>query len=401
MSKEIIAIIGANYGDEGKGLFTDYFANVRHDGIVVRHSGGAQAGHTVVLEDGRRHIFSHFGSGSFIGLPTFLGKEFVIHPPVFKRELIELWKKQVDPKVVSDPRAIITTHLDVIINQALERKRTERHGSVGLGFCETIERNTRSAFGFNLLDLFTVDQSHLIDFIVNKMKFLRNEWLNTRLEELELTEGDLPEYFFVDSHNMDKGYAEMCMWIRQNIKMAPPETLDLYGTVIFEGSQGLLLDQNSSNFPHVTRANTGVKNAVEMIEESQIDVSQFNSIYVSRTYMTKHGNGPLPYEDDSFKWPIEDETNIEHEFQGKFRSAPIGMDDLGERIIADFDLIPKKFNPVRKLAMTHFDKISETAVFYINTDERIEVSGKDYAEMMMNAADFMSNGPTRYDITVC
>ncbi|MEM2159380.1 MAG: adenylosuccinate synthetase [Candidatus Nitrosotenuis sp.] len=401
MSKEVIAIIGANFGDEGKGLFTDYFANVRHDGIVVRHSGGAQVGHTVVLEDGKRHVFSHFGSGSFVGLPTFLGKEFVIHPSVFKRELIELWKKQVDPKVVADPRSIITTHIDVILNQSLERKRVERHGSVGLGFCETIERNTHEEFGLTLIDLFSVKQNELQNFILSKMKHFRNAWLNVRLEQLELTEADLPEYFFTDTHEMDKVFADMCMWVRQNIRMAPPETLDLYGTVIFEGSQGLALDQNSSNFPHVTRANTGVKNAIEMLDESGIDISQFTAMYVSRTYMTKHGAGPLPHEDDAFKWPTEDETNISHEFQGEFRTAPINMSEMGDRIMTDFKQIPQKYNPIRKLGMTHFDKIGDTAVFYINSTDRIEVTGKEYTEMMMEAADLMSSGPTRYDITVC
>ena len=63
--KHAKTVIGANYGDEGKGLTTDYFA-AEHgsDALVVRFNGGAQAGHTVTTPDGGRHVFSHFGSGS-------------------------------------------------------------------------------------------------------------------------------------------------------------------------------------------------------------------------------------------------------------------------------------------------------------------------------------------------
>ncbi len=60
------AVIGANYGDEGKGLVTDFLSSrFADDCTVVRFNGGAQAGHTVVAPDERRHVFSHFG-GRFI-----------------------------------------------------------------------------------------------------------------------------------------------------------------------------------------------------------------------------------------------------------------------------------------------------------------------------------------------
>ena len=62
------AIIGAAFGDEGKGLMTDYLAS-NHDGkaLVVRFNGGAQAAHTVQTPSGQRHVFKHLGSGSFSG----------------------------------------------------------------------------------------------------------------------------------------------------------------------------------------------------------------------------------------------------------------------------------------------------------------------------------------------
>ena len=86
----IIAVIGAGYGDEGKGLFTDYFANQHNDSIICRSNGGAQAGHTVVTPNGIRHVFSHLGAGSFSDKPTFLSEHFICNPLLFKKEYITI-----------------------------------------------------------------------------------------------------------------------------------------------------------------------------------------------------------------------------------------------------------------------------------------------------------------------
>ena len=79
---EIKAVIGANWGDEGKGLMTHHFAmesaNQNKSTIVVCTNGGAQRGHTVVTPNGLRHVFHHFGSGTFDGADTYLPKDFYI-----------------------------------------------------------------------------------------------------------------------------------------------------------------------------------------------------------------------------------------------------------------------------------------------------------------------------------
>ena len=75
-------VIGANFGDEGKGLATNFLAGNLDDNIVVRFNGGGQAAHTVELDDGRRHIFHHISSGSFQGSPTFLTEHFIVNPKV-------------------------------------------------------------------------------------------------------------------------------------------------------------------------------------------------------------------------------------------------------------------------------------------------------------------------------
>lgn len=65
------AVIDSNFGDSGKGLMVDYLCQTGGE-VVVRFNGGANAGHTVVTPEGLRHVFRHFGAGSFYGVPTFL-----------------------------------------------------------------------------------------------------------------------------------------------------------------------------------------------------------------------------------------------------------------------------------------------------------------------------------------
>ena len=77
-------VIGANYGDEGKGLVTDYFSSLNEDVIVIRTNGGSQASHTVYTPDGFNHMFCHIGSGSFAGAATYLSEYFVLTFPCLR-----------------------------------------------------------------------------------------------------------------------------------------------------------------------------------------------------------------------------------------------------------------------------------------------------------------------------
>src|SRR5260370_26170356 len=112
------AVIGAGYGDEGKGLLTDALAaEVGPDTLVVRYNGGAQAGHTVQAPDGRRHVFHHVGSGSFVGAPTYLSRYFVVNPLFFAGEVAELAAVGLTPKNCIHPDARVTTPYDLTITQ--------------------------------------------------------------------------------------------------------------------------------------------------------------------------------------------------------------------------------------------------------------------------------------------
>ena len=85
--QNVKVIIGASYGDEGKGLATDFFGSrEKGDVINVLTNGGPQRGHTVELSDGRRHVFRHFGAASFRRAATYYAEQFLINPMEFVRE---------------------------------------------------------------------------------------------------------------------------------------------------------------------------------------------------------------------------------------------------------------------------------------------------------------------------
>jgi len=108
-----------------------------------------------------------------------------------------------------------------------------------------------------------------------------------------------------------------------------------WGQLVFEGAQGLLLDQERGAFPYVTRSHTGIRNALDVAAEAGVDT--LDVTYVTRAYLTRHGAGPLANELPGPPYPgIEDRTNIPNEFQGTLRFAHLDLDLLVQTIRTDF-----------------------------------------------------------------
>lgn len=319
-------VIGANFGDEGKGLVTDYLCS-QGAGVVVRFNGGAQAGHTVVSPAGDRHVFSHFGSGTMLGIPTFLSQFFVCNPILFFDELRKLHTLGFYPKIFAHPQCLVTTFADMIINQELESKRgADRHGSVGVGFRETVQRSKLTELKITMADLWNRSNRlpSVIDEICGKYAAFRT--------------GSK-----IDKPAMCEAFLRGCEMFAQHVH---PAGIDQCKDPVFEGAQGLLLDQdNEEFFPHVTSSSTGMKNVRTLCAQGGFDVEPY---YVSRSYLTRHGAGPLPGHDSAMKY--HDDTNIEHAYQGTIRFAPLDR-DLRKRCDADCG------GPY-KLVLTHCDQLA-------------------------------------------
>ena len=393
MSAKIV--IGANFGDEGKGLTTDFLSSQDDDTIVVRFNGGGQAGHTVQTLIGRTHIFHHFGSGTLADCATFLSQHFVVNPTMFVLEHGELLQMGCNARVYLDVRAPLTTPYDMMINWLIEEERgNARHGSCGFGINETIHRNERGSQTVTDFITHAADLLHPNE-LRNKLVAIRDFYMPFRLKQLKCSV--TPDSKELSDDIIDKYLAD-CEFLVDKCTLKPDaEVLKGYNTIVFEGAQGLLLDELHRWFPHVTRSRTGVHNAVEVLKE--IDVKEAEVFYVTRGYLTRHGAGPLPFEVPSKIYEkIVDTTNINNQFQGGLRFAPLNLDLLKESItndlktVSDFTLFPN-------LVITCLNQLPEQ-VRYVKSNIILENDVPTFLQAVKGVYKFhtvyQSNGPTRF-----
>lgn len=333
------AVIGASFGDEGKGLTVDYLCARGDAGVVVRFSGGAQAGHTVVTPDGQRHVFRTVGAGAFHGVPTFLSKYVSINPIAVFLELQQLDALGVRPDLFASPECKVTTFADVIINRRLEDARgSARHGSCGMGISETIERSAVPELRITMADLFNGAA------LEGKLAEICDKYASFRTGKP------------IDEPLMAENFLLACKRLPEVVF---PAGIGQCKDPVFEGSQGLLLDQgNKDFFPHVTRSHTGLKNVRKLCALAGID--QLEAYYVTRTYLTRHGAGPLPAEDPALRF--EDDTNGDNAYQGALRFAPLDVDALARRIDADAG------NAVTRVVVTHCDQLNPPSLRTLTPD---------------------------------
>ena len=222
--KDIKIVCGSNWGDEGKGLMTDYFSQ-KPNSIVVCSNGGAQRGHTVTTPDGIRHVFHHFGSGTFNHASTYLSEDFIVNPIIFKQEYDELMKLGYIPNVYINQNCMLTTPFDMMANQIIEENRGKnKHGSCGLGIFETIKR-----YKAGITDV----DNHIREYYLEQFKreniILTDEWSRIFLDN-GIFEHFLDDWDFMNNHSLT---------ISDNY------FLNQFDNIVFEAAQGLLLDQNN------------------------------------------------------------------------------------------------------------------------------------------------------------
>lgn len=310
-------VLGLGFGDEGKGRVVDYLASQYDDVLVIRFNGGHQAGHTV-WRNGAPHIFSSFGSGTFREASTYISSHCTVYPKHFINELEALEARGFNPKVYIDPDTMITTEYDVEANLRVESGRAHnKHGTVGVGFGSTIERNEKHLClkwrDIKYKNIFITKVMNIIDYY-NKPGINWGSHAESIWEDATKVANYVTEARFCDI------------------------MLD-YGTHIYEGAQGIMLDQNYGFFPNVTRSNTTCKNTVNMLRS----LSEVNMVYVTRTYATRHGTGWMPSE--TLRHPLDhkylmSETNRGGGQQGEFRTGLLSLELLKYAIECNRSILP-------------------------------------------------------------
>ena len=320
-------VLGLGYGDEGKGLTTSYLCSLSKNSLVVRFNGGHQAGHTVV-HNRVRHIFSSFGSGTLLGVPTFWSKFCTFYPIAVLNEYAVLKEKGIEPKLYVDPLSPVTTPFDISDNQ--ESERDNQHGSVGVGFGSTLKRQ-EAYYKLYFQDLFFPSVlkeklDHIIDFYYQKI--YKPSLIEEKKQNFIRVVETLKKQKFLHSKN----------------------DMNFFGFdhIIFEGAQGILLDIDFGFFPNVTRSNTTSKNAIQIIKENDLDRSP-EIYYVTRSYQTRHDKGFMTNEGseegststDKYLYSDikqnEKETNIFGTWQGKFRKGILDIEMLNYALTCDMN----------------------------------------------------------------
>lgn len=332
-------VIGLGFGDESKGLTTDFLAEEIGDpnfATVVRFSGGQQAGHTV-HRNGVAHVFSNFGSGTLYGVPTYWGKSCTIDPPAIIREYQALSAKGISPVLYINDECPVTTPYDKVANQLKDRA----NGTCGTGFGQTWKRE-EAFYSLKAVDL--LFPSIFKEKLKSVIKYYggKSVLADSYMTEFEVSCDVLP--------------------FTNNIKIV--DHLSPIGQMIFEGSQGLLLDQDYGIFPHVTRGKTDLTNVVSQVNPNMLDV-----YFVTRAYQTRHGNGPMTNTDkEDVVNPNPNETNVTNAFQGAFRTSMLDLDLLRyalrrERLafngLVDCNLVVTCLEQMKKYAFTVDGKIME------------------------------------------
>lgn len=321
---EVKVVLGHTFGDEGKGVTVQWLCKKAiEEGkkpLVVRFSGGPQAAHTI-FNGGTEHICSSFGSGVLLGVPTMYTEEVYMDPICLMNEFRTLQCKGVSPKLFRGVHRIITPY-DVLAGR--NNSKVISDGTCGKGIYPTFERYKHG-------------QWTRVSFSLDKPEYILKCASNYHKIER------IPEY--------DDMFKKACLEILTEVYSDKLSIKD-YDVLIFEGTQGLLLDMDCGLYPNVTPSRVGLNGL-------RSSVLQNAEVYiVTRTYTTRHGNGYEPKIPCPFDLSNKYETNVTNEFQGNFKTGALEVGLLNRAYERHcIDNYVRKYNMSLNLVITHMDVI--------------------------------------------
>jgi adenylosuccinate synthase len=278
-------VIGAQWGDEGKGKITDVLAEDAN--VVVRYQGGNNAGHTIVVGE-ERFALTLIPSGVLQPLVTpVIGNGCVVDPAVLLNEMDTLASRDIDPsrvRVSSNAHLIMPYHrkLDAVMERFLGRHQigTTKRG-IGPAYMDKISRQ-----GIRMQDLFDpkIFRSKLETALKDKNRLLTKVYNQMPMDIEPIAE----EYLgFADRLHEHVTDTSLLIW----------EAIRNGKNVLFEGAQGTLLDIDHGTYPFVTSSNPTAGGAATGagIGPTAID----RVIGVAKAYISRVGSGPFPTELDN------------------------------------------------------------------------------------------------------
>jgi adenylosuccinate synthase len=342
-------IVGAQWGDEGKGKIVDLLA--QHSDVVCRYQGGPNAGHTIVVAD-ETYKIRQIPSGVITGKTCVIGAGCVVDPQVFLAEVDELESRGVstaDVFVSGEAHLIMPWH--VAIDGASER----RLGNLQIG---TTRRGIGPAYADKALRL-GIRMQDVLDPKILRQKIEvalveKNLWLERVYGEAPLELDELAERLEEYAQRLRPYIADVSLLVDRALKDAQ--------AVLFEGGQGTLLDLDHGTYPFVTSSSTIAANAATSIGIGPNRIDRV--IGVTKAYVTRVGEGPFP-------------TEIEGPEQDRFRElgGEFGTVTGRNRRCGWLDLVALRYavrlNGIDSLALTKLDVLSHFAELPVCTRYRL------------------------------
>ena len=331
--RQAILIADLGYGDAGKGATVDYLARLTAAHLVVRYNGGAQAAHNVVAPDGRHHTFAQFGSATFLpGVRTHLSRFMVLHPLAMVHEAEHLRALGITDalaRTTIDGDALVISPYQQAANRVRELARgSGRHGSCGLGVGETV--------GDALLHPDLVLRARDLPdraLTARKLAALRDlkaaqvAPLQMCQEQHAVSAASRARAVF-DDLTLVRDHVDLYRTLARAVTLVDgdylPRVLRAPGTVLFEGAQGVLLDEWHGFHPYTTWSTTTFRWAQQLLDEAGYG-APIVRLGVLRAYATRHGAGPFVTEDPELAARLSEPHNGINAWQERFRCGHLDL----------------------------------------------------------------------------
>ena len=354
------AVIGLQWGDEGKGKIVDYLSE--DFDLVVRYQGGNNAGHTVIVDD-TTYKLNLIPSGVIRGKICFLGQGVVLDPNHFSNEYDQIKKKINNPEIYlsSNISLILDYHkqLDKINESILNTEKKIGTTSKGIGPAY------QDKVGRKSIKLYDLKSKKIIEEKMHSIKKFYDpilESFNESKINIEQTIQDLLIFYdvvnelIVDNSQIKKEF--------KNKK------------ILFEGAQGALLDLDHGSYPFVTSSNTVSSNIV-IGSALQVD---YQTVGIFKAYATRVGNGPFPSElfDDIGDYIAE-------------KGVEIGTVTKRKRRCGWLDLVSLKYsceiNRVNELCITKADVLNNLSEIKVCKS----YNSKKYEDVNFSESDILES----------
>ena len=279
---KISAIVGAQWGDEGKGKVTDFFAG--ESDYVVRFHGGNNAGHTVIV-DGNTFKLHLIPSGVVYGSPiSIIGNGVVVDPNALLNEIAYVKEKGIEPKLLVSDRAHVIMPYHIVLDGAL----SGHQGSLAAGstrrgiapvYADKMFRN-----GIRMVDLLEPDVFR--EKLEKGYAFSKGLIEKSLGQRLEITIDEIFDTYLDYGEKLKTYICDTSVELYKAHKAGK--------TILFEGAQGISLDVDHGVYPFTTSSNTAAGHISTGTGVSFRDIDRI--IGVVKAYLSRVGESPLPSE---------------------------------------------------------------------------------------------------------